>query len=332
MPGAAKSALTVEQYDNALNRVRAGLGLPLAPLPMKPSAWRFLLERPEDARAWIERHGGSDNTKKGYYTAAMSRLHAFNRVEDAVAVAQARRVIEPAFRKHKERIVAAAAKQELTVREQARAITWPEVEQVREALRAKRNESVTDMQDWVILCLYTMQPPRRLDYTPMEVLQREPRAPAPGLNYLVLRATSGDFLMRFYKTAHTMGEQRVPVPPPLLSVLHEWRAVNTSRFLLARPDGGPMTEKQLSARIAAIFQRVVHKGVTNSMLRKAYVSWQRRGELSLAAKAELARGLQHTVGVEELHYFRPELAKTPAAPYRAPAPEPEGDTPPTARG
>jgi hypothetical protein len=306
-----RSALSVAQYDNALNRLRVGLGLAAGALPLRVPAARFLLERPADVRAWVERAGGSDNSKKAYYTAAMSRLHAFDKPEDAAAVAAARAVLEPAFRKHKERVDAAAATQVLTKREETRAITWPEVERARDELYKRRNDSVTDMQDWVIVCLYTLQPPARLDYTPMAVLQREPRAPAPGTNYLVLRAGSADFLFRAYKTAYAIGERRVPVPPALLPVLHEWRAVNTSPYLLVRADGQPMSEKQLSARIQAIFQRVVGKPVTNSMLRKSYVSWQRRGELSLKAKDDLAAALMHSRGVEELHYVRQQLAAEP---------------------
>lgn len=305
-----KSDLTTAQYNRVLGRLRTGLSQPLLPAGTAmdtPEALTFLLD-PTPVQAYVEDpvRALARNTQKAYYTAILSRVRAAGAADAAFAVQAAAALAryEALFRGHREALEQQALKQELTPREQAKFLSWEEVLAVRDTLQGHRTESLAAFQDYVILCLYTMVPPKRLDFTPMMVVQRKPREPDSGMNYLIIRSRTADFLFNAYKTADSYGAQTVPVPAELHAVLAEWLRLNRSGFLLVKQDGSPMSEDLLSKRIMCIFEREAGKAASNSTMRKAYVTWRRGGEMPLLEKAALARDMMHSASTAELHYLK----------------------------
>lgn len=126
------------------------------------------------------------------------------------------------------------------------------------------------LQDYVICCLYTYLPPRRLlDYVCMR--QSEPQADWE--NGII--QTSDDpknpqpaFVFQKYKTAKTYGRQEIPIPLPLWSILREWIAINPYEWLIVS-NGKQMSNVSLTRRLASIFET---PGFGVNMLRHAFVS------------------------------------------------------------
>lgn len=72
--------------------------------------------------------------------------------------------------------------------------------------------------DWIIICLYTLIPPRRiLDFCEMNIVDNYPTNPNPNLNYYVI--SQKKFIFTNYKTAGTYKTQIVDVPNELALIL-----------------------------------------------------------------------------------------------------------------
>jgi hypothetical protein len=188
--------------------------------------------------------------------------------------------------------------QEMDEREKALWLDWPEIERARE----QAFETATDLytyQDAIILSLYTLLPPARVDYAGMRVVDTEDEA-LEG-NLLVVKPTRLELVMREYKTAHKYGTKTIVLPKPLETILRDWLELNPSGWLLCGQDGLPMTETNLSQRMRSIFTRLVGKAVGINILRHSFVSYLRRGEPTLKDQKHIANIMGHSVSMSALY-------------------------------
>ena len=89
------------------------------------------------------------------------------------------------------------------------------------------------------------------------------------------------------------------MPAHLANIIRA-RNIPDGHFLLSVA-GEPMTEKYLSAKIQRIFQKLLGKSVSINILRHAYVTKMREGEMSLANKEKLAYSMMHSPLENELY-------------------------------
>jgi hypothetical protein len=124
-------------------------------------------------------------------------------------------------------------------------------------------------QEYLIVCLYTMMPPERLDYAPMRFVKE---APADSIeNYCVLTDDKATFVLNSYKTAWKNGTLRIDIPFELAQVLRSWRKSNTTEWLLVKgKDKRPMTKQELGLAIKDIFTRTLGIDATLNVLRHSY--------------------------------------------------------------
>jgi integrase len=198
---------------------------------------------------------------------------------------------------------------EKTAKEKENWVSWEDVLKRREdlakevsgmkatALTARQYETLLG---YVILCLYTMVPPRRnADYQEMFIVKKLPASPDPDKNYLVL--SERKFVFNKYKTAKFAGTQEVPIPDELWSALQLYlktRPTKTeTRFLV---QFGGETLGAINA-ITRILNRVFGKKVGSSMLRHSYLSGK-YGDVMTEMKADAA-AMAHTIG-EQKEYIR----------------------------
>jgi hypothetical protein len=200
-------------------------------------------------------------------------------------------------------------KQELTEREATKWLSWEDILAVRDKLRPETPEDFFAYQDWVILCLYTMVPPLRVDYSPMRVVEELPQEKG---NFLVLSPTKNCFVLQEYKTAGTYGRQEFDIPGELLDVLYEWVVFNPTGWLLIKSDGEPYSDYNLSQRVGRIMEKATRPadgsagkicGIT--MFRHAYKTFMHKGEPTLVAAGEEARRMLHSPQMAQ-QYRRPE--------------------------
>ena len=279
-----RSARTKEIYERALNQLRVAFKTP-------PNDFDFL-QNSKEVIEHIEGLEKSVNSKKIYYIAIVSHLKGVKEFE----------AVYPAYKAKMDGYNAAVAKQmaeqQLSPAEQEKFISWPEVVAAREKIRTAAHDLMT-YQDYVLVCLYTLIPPARVDYSPMHVVSEEPTGTTG--NYLLVLPDGLTFIMNEYKTAHRYGQARVAVPKALEEVLREWLLLNPSGWLLCNSEGEPLTDIALSRRVIQIFQRHVGKPVGVCMLRHSFVSWVRKDEMPFREQAEIARSMGHSVGMSQMY-------------------------------
>jgi len=154
---------------------------------------------------------------------------------------------------------------------------------------------------YVILCLYTMIPPRRnADYQEMFIVKKMPASPDTDKNYLVL--SDRKFVFNRYKTAKHSGTQEIAIPEDLWSALQLYLKTRDSRKpetrFLVRFGG-----ENLGAinAITRILNKTFGRKVGSSMLRHSYLSGK-YGDVMEKMKED-ATAMAHTVG-EQKGYIR----------------------------
>jgi len=168
--------------------------------------------------------------------------------------------------------------QEFTWNQKQAYLSWNEILDKREKLKESvahlwKRQAITHnekqkMQDYVIACLYTMNPPRRaLDYCLMVNPIYDTESNDTKVNHIDIE--SQRFVFNVYKTAKTYEEQRVRIDDTLFSILKDWIEIQRKDWLLTRSDGSRMNSDSMTRRLASIFNK---KGFGVNMLRHAYVN------------------------------------------------------------
>lgn len=125
-----------------------------------------------------------------------------------------------------------------------------------------------EFQNYLILALYTYNPPRRLEYTEMKMnLGRaiEPTEAEGKYNFI----KNKKFHFVTYKTSKNYGEQIVNINPKLYYIIRLWKKLNPDReWLLSTFDGKKLTPSMLTQRLNKIFG----KKISVNMLRHIFIS------------------------------------------------------------
>lgn len=235
----------------------------------------------------------SENTKKNYYAALVSLLA---RMPDTY---------EPTIKKYRElmeeKIKATAPTDTYNEKQRAALMSLKEIEAIRGSLIDSPTEDYTKRANWdklldyLILSLYTLQPPRRNEYYNMKVIKN-----TSGLNnsdnFLLWTPKKKEFIFQDYKTAGTYGTERIPVNAELEQVLKlylkHWQniVVNGNNNLLVK-FGNLNLEN--SNDITRRLNRILGKKVGASMLRHIYLSEKFGG--ALKEMKETAAAMGHSV-------------------------------------
>ena len=142
-------------------------------------------------------------------------------------------------------------------------------------------------------------PPVRLDYAEMKVAKAEPTTPE--CNYLIMNENPY-FLLTQYKTAKKYGASRLAISKPLLDIIREWLTMNDSvDFLISPNSNKPMPPWELGQTIIRVFKKHLDKDVGVNVLRHSHATWLRRNEMSLKDSKDLAKAMQHSVGMSQLY-------------------------------
>lgn len=172
-----------------------------------------------------------------------------------------------------------------TEREAANWVDWKDVEARREELKGEvaalpeagplTAKQWDTLQRYLVICLYTMTPPRRnLDYLEM-VVSRNGKHESVEHNYYLPKEAK--FVFNIYKTAKTHGAQTLDVPADLAAVLARYlrqhplgKGKGAALFkLLVRVDGTPVAAGN---SITRMLNKVFGGKVGASLLRHSYLS------------------------------------------------------------
>lgn len=259
------------------------------------SGYDFLLDT-EKVLAYIDGKEYANNTKKNYFIACKSLLRDLGdpSYKPAEAVYE-RRMLACAEQHDKE-----AIEQQLSEREKKLFVSWPSIVAADEKLRSSVADFF-DFQDYVIYCLYTYQPPSRVDYAEMRVVHSLKEAQDMSGNFLVSEYTGMYFVFKEYKTAYKYGTRVVPVKKNLRKVLEEWLELNPSGWLLCDQKGRPVSDKYLASMVRTVMQKAVGKPLGVNLLRHSFVTHYRRGEKTLKSQQEVANIMGHSTAMSQLY-------------------------------
>ena len=233
---------------------------------------------------WIEGSKYALNSKKSIYIAVVASIKSID--EYAEACLKYREKMDSLNKA----VQTGYEAQTLSVSETAKWLPWSEILEVVETARVAV-EDCWSLQEYLILALYTMMPPARLDYGEMKIVLVEP-AKLVG-NYLILD-THPYFLFSDYKTFSTYGILRNPIPPQLLKVIRNYIEFSDEYLLISKTEGGPLGDVALGQLIISIFQKHCKKNIGVSILRHSYISHIRAKEMPIVESNKLAHQMMHS--------------------------------------
>lgn len=167
-------------------------------------------------------------------------------------------------------------------------IPWAEIIEKRDTLKQKvywvmssekhDRENLLELQKYILLCCYTMIPPRRAkDFAEMKYSDYDEKKD----NYY----HKGTLHFNDYKTARFYGHQSFRVPKTLEILLNKWikKLPDDQCYLFADYAGKKLT----SSSIGKIFNSIFKKNVSVNMLRHSYITDNLGPEVrALEAKAK----------------------------------------------
>ena len=153
-------------------------------------------------------------------------------------------------------------------------------------------------QNALIASLYTYQPPVRLDFYSMKIVNAKDDMEGKQ-NYLVVHSRNKKtFIFRDYKTANKYNEVRIPVSKQLNTVLNKFLKAHPNReYLLQKRNGQPLTRNALGKMIPVIFSDT-GKHITLNLIRHMVVS-ESIDIQKIKADKELATSMMHSPGEQE---------------------------------
>jgi len=241
----------------------------------------------------------SPNTQKNYF-ASIVKLLRFTKDSD--------KLIDLYSEHMNNMIVATKSTDNYNDKQKANLMTKDEIEQIRKNMirgfKTFTNKLNYDMMlDYVILSLYTLQPPRRNEYFNMRLVDKLEKIKDDD-NYLVYGPNKKVFVFQSYKTAWRYGRQVIPINKDMELVLKKYLPV---RNVIAMKDNDHLLVKwgnlnmENSNDITRRLNRALGKNIGASMLRHIYLS-EKYGD-TLKEMKEDAVALGHSLD-EQKDYIK----------------------------
>ena len=152
----------------------------------------------------------------------------------------------------------------------------------------------------LVSLLYTEQPPIRLEYSTMSVIDDESNV-TKGNNYLLRENGKYIVILQEFKTKKSQGKKRIPITSgKLTNILDEWLKLNTSGYLFPTPDYSThMTPNAFGKLIPKAFESIGKK-ITLNILRHIFIS-EHIDYKVLDEHASLASAMCHNVNTQKTY-------------------------------
>jgi hypothetical protein len=182
--------------------------------------------------------------------------------------------------------------QELTEREAKKYETWDVICDWSDKLLA--DVSVLDT-DKIMVGLYTLLPPVRLDYCNLRLFDKKPEEDKG--NYAVINKEEAYVRLNEHKTAKTYGALQMTLPKKLARRIRLFMKANPEVRVLFE-----MNEKAFGKRLARIFAKYTDKHIGVCVLRHSYISSFLDKAPSLKKCEALAKMMGHSTTLQQ--YYR----------------------------
>lgn len=127
--------------------------------------------------------------------------------------------------------------------------------------KTNNDDYIIDIQDFIIVSLYYLIPPRRLlDYTEFKIKNIDKETD----NYM----DKNTFVFNRYKTQKTYGKQIVKIPENLKKIIKQWIKINPTEYLLFDKKHNKLIGQTIKYR----FNKIFGEGISVNALRHSYLS------------------------------------------------------------
>ena len=191
---------------------------------------------------------------------------------------------------------------------------WTDLKSLKKGLRLYQNQirdldlfnkdklnskQLNIIQSYLVVALYTLQPPVRLNYSDMKIIKNEDDI-EEGKNYLLNKSRNKkQFIFQDYKTSKKHGKIVQPINKELNTIINKWLKVNKTDNFLIDQKSNPMNANQLGKFITKAFD-FTGKKITLNLLRHVYIS--ENIDLEAIKKGQqLAKDMHHSTGVQEMY-------------------------------
>jgi integrase len=201
------------------------------------------------------------------------------------------------------------AKQELTPRQEQGWLPWKEVLERYQTLEKDANRlwkkpsldksEFHRLQTYVLLSCLVLIPPRRsLDWVSFRLRNEDKEKD----NYMTYEKRKPIMVMNDYKTKRTYGQQRVPIPTKLATIIRKWMDVNPhDSMLMNYNQKAPMNQTQLNVLLHEFFG----KPISTSLLRHIYLTHVHEGTPAIKQMTETATTMAHSINEALLYVKKP---------------------------
>ena len=179
-------------------------------------------------------------------------------------------------------------KNELTDRERENILRWSTIMKIK----------TTNAHDAALVGIYTLIPPRRLDFRIMKITSSD-----DGLddeyNYLLLndKGVPKSFIFYNYKTFSKFGKQTINIPKKLATKLKDYildADLVNNNFLFGKTPDIPYIS--FSNVVSKVFKKYTNKSISVNLLRHSYITWfLAKPNLSIADRKNISRLMSHSL-------------------------------------
>jgi len=286
-PAPAIALSTKRRYEFALQAITKGIGKFIADVTIDDTV-KYVLEGLKNKKG----EDASLNTKRLYLSAL-----AYNAKDDAERQRYKEEIakIRPSADEEVE-------SQSLTPELEAKYMDWDDVMKCQAKAKEMYEAGTMVLNDYLLMCLYTLQAPVRADYSEMRVV-KSLNSTKNDTNYAELSENSVWFEFRHYKTAKTYGTVGLPAHPTVADLIRKKKANCFAKVCYV----SSLARDKLTQRLGELFVKCGGKPITITLLRHSYITqfYKDYPNPSIELKKQLAKKMLHSRFVQEVYNLQP---------------------------
>lgn len=286
-PAPAIALSTKRRYEFALQAITKGIGKFIADVTIDDTV-KYVLEGVKNKKG----EDASLNTKRLYLSAL-----AYNAKDDAERQRYKEEIakIRPSADEEVE-------SQSLTPELEAKYMDWDDVMKCQAKAKEMYEAGTMVLNDYLLICLYTLQAPVRADYSEMRVV-KSLNSTKNDTNYAELSENSVWFEFRHYKTAKTYGTVGLPAHPTVAELIRKKKANCFAKVCYV----SALARDKMTQRLSELFVKCGGKPITITLLRHSYITqfYKDYPNPSIELKKQLAKKMLHSRFVQEVYNLQP---------------------------
>ena len=177
----------------------------------------------------------------------------------------------------------------------------------------KKPGDLQALKRFLVISLYYLQPPRRLEFGNMKILnfkdyEKLDKQTLESNNYLVIKNTRSKFFSYGDVKSHLNDlPQIVQINTDLNGIINMYLSLSNipnAHSFLYNSRGGDENPNSLSKYLTKTFQDEFDKNISSNMLRHIFLSNLFKSNVTLKHRTEVARQMNHSIGIQESVYVK----------------------------